>query len=177
MENNKSQIMIIDVNDRQRTLSRNTKLGHISYQTELNNYLILSVLTEEENYQPTYSKSFTYKRNSTQKGGFCDPLLQKLLSRNDLQQQLRQNCYLLEMPEQIEKLTQHIEDIKQRQQLQNILWKHRKLFDLRQPPIIKVTVHHAIETGTNSLSYTPPYRISYKDEQIQREEIDKLLRQ
>ncbi|CAF3576174.1 unnamed protein product [Rotaria socialis] len=81
------------------------------------------------------------------------------------------------MPEQIEKLTQHIEDIKQRQQLQNILWKHRKLFDLRQPPIIKVTVHHAIETGTNSLSYTPPYRISYKDEQIQREEIDKLLRQ
>ncbi|CAF3576155.1 unnamed protein product [Rotaria socialis] len=75
MENNKSQIMIIDVNDRQRTLSRNTKLGHISYQTELNNYLILSVLTEEENYQPTYSKSFTYKRNSTQKGGFCDPLL------------------------------------------------------------------------------------------------------
>ncbi|CAM4974444.1 unnamed protein product [Rotaria socialis] len=148
MENNTSQIMIINVNDRQRTLSKNTKLGHISYQTELNNYCILPVLSEDENYQPTYSKSFNYKRNNTRKSGSCDPLFrekrkvrfadftcgkehdeaqqhrcyvcqEQFLSRNDLQQHLCQKCYPLEMREQIEKLTQHIEDIKPQQQLYN----------------------------------------------------------
>ncbi|CAF4547918.1 unnamed protein product, partial [Rotaria magnacalcarata] len=76
MENNTSQIMIINANDRQRTLSKNTKLGHISYQTELNNYCILPILSEDDNYQPTYSKSFNYKRNknNTRKSGSCDPL-------------------------------------------------------------------------------------------------------
>ncbi|CAF2220347.1 unnamed protein product, partial [Rotaria magnacalcarata] len=148
MENNTSQIMIINVNDRQRTLSKNTKLGHISYQTELNNYCILPVLSEDENYQPTYSKSFNYKRNNTRKSGSCNPLFrgkrkvrftdftcrkehdeaqqhrcyvcqEQFLSRNDLQQHLCQKCYPLEMREQIEKLTQHIEDIKPQQQLYN----------------------------------------------------------
>ena len=39
--NNTSQIMIINANDRQRTFSKNTKLGYVSYQAESNNYLIL----------------------------------------------------------------------------------------------------------------------------------------
>ncbi|CAM4916569.1 unnamed protein product [Rotaria socialis] len=48
---------------------------------------------------------------------------------------------------------------------------------LRQPSIIKATIHHAIETGAHPPIYTSPYRVSYKDEQIQREEIEKLLKQ
>ncbi|CAF4558676.1 unnamed protein product, partial [Rotaria socialis] len=105
-------------------------------------------LSEDENYQPTYSKSFNYKRNNTRKSGSCDPLFrekrkvrfadftcgkehdeaqqhrcyvcqEQFLSRNDLQQHLCQKCYPLEMREQIEKLTQHIEDIKPQQQLYN----------------------------------------------------------
>ncbi|CAF4535381.1 unnamed protein product, partial [Rotaria magnacalcarata] len=102
---------------------------------------------------------------------------EQFLSRNDLQQHLRQKCYPSEMREQIEKLTQHIEDMKQRKELQNILWKHGKLFDIRQPSTIKATVHHAIETGIHPPTYTSPYRVSYKDEQMQRDEIDKLLKQ
>ncbi|CAF3826812.1 unnamed protein product, partial [Rotaria sp. Silwood1] len=121
LEDNRSQIMIMNANDRQKTLSKNTPLGYISYQSK--------------------------------------------------------KCYPSEMREQIGKLTQHIENTKQRQQLQQILWKHGKLFDLRQPSIIKATVHHAIETGTHPPIYTSPYRVSYKDEQIQREEIDRLLKQ
>ena len=204
--NNRSQIMIINANDRQRTLSKNTKLGYISYQVESNNYLILPMLSEEENYQSTHHKSFMHKRNNTQNSGFCNMLpgeksrvrfmdltcadecreeeqhqcyvcKKQFLSGNDLQQHLRQNCYPLEMREQIEKLTQHIQDLKQRQQLQHILWKYGKLFDLRQPSIIKATVRHAIETGTHPPVYTPPYRVSYRDEPIQREEINKLLEQ
>ncbi|CAF4798664.1 unnamed protein product, partial [Rotaria sp. Silwood2] len=192
VENNTSQIMIINANDHQRTLSKNTKLGYISYQSELNSYLILPVLSEEDNHQTTQSKSFVYKRNNTRKSGSCDLLSQwkrkvqvtdftcgaeryeeqhqcyvcqeQFLSRNDLQQHLRQKCYPLEMREQIDKLTQHIEDTKQRQQVQHILWQHGKLFDFRQPSIIKATVHHAIETGHHPPVHTPPYRVSYKDE-------------
>ncbi|CAF4587035.1 unnamed protein product, partial [Rotaria sp. Silwood2] len=205
VENNTSQIMIINANDHQRTLSKNTKLGYISYQSELNSYLILPVLSEEDNHQTTQSKSFVYKRNNTRKSGSCDLLSQwkrkvqvtdftcgaeryeeqhqcyvcqeQFLSRNDLQQHLRQKCYPLEMREQIDKLTQHIEDTKQWQQVQHILWQHGKLFDFRQPSIIKATVHHAIETGHHPPVHTPPYRVSYKDEQVQREEINKLLKQ
>ncbi|CAF4686011.1 unnamed protein product, partial [Rotaria sp. Silwood1] len=206
IDNNKSKLMIINANNRQRTLSKNTKLGYISYQSELNNYLILPVLSEEDNYQTTHSKSFIYKRDNTRKSGSwdlsprgkrkvqltdftcgkkcheeeqhqCYVCQEQFLSRNDLQQHLRRKCYPLEMREQIGKLTQHIEDSKQRQQLQNVLWKHGKLFDLRQPSIIKATVHHAIETGAHPPVYTSPYRVSYKNEQTQREEIDKLLKQ
>ncbi|CAF4588329.1 unnamed protein product [Rotaria magnacalcarata] len=106
----------------------------------------------------------------------CYVCQEQFLSRNDLQQHLRQKCYPSEIRTQIEQLTRHIEDAEQREQLQQILWKHGKLFDLRQPSIIKATIHHAIETGTHPPIYTSPYRVSYKDEQIQREEIDKLLK-
>ena len=204
--NNRSQIMVINANDRQRTLSQNTKLGYISYQVEWYNYLILPMLSEEENYQSTHRKSLMHKRNNTRKSGFCNMspgeksrvrfmdltcgeerpkeeqhqcyvCKEQFLSGNDLQQHLRQNCYPLEMRKQIEKLTQHIQDSKQRQQLQHILWKYGKLFDLRQPSIIKATVRHAIETGTHLPVYTSPYRVSYRDERVQREEIKKLLEQ
>ena len=191
--------MIINANDRQRTLSKNTKLGYISYQAESNNYLILPMLSEEGNYQPAHRTPFMRNRNNTRKSDFCDMPPEgerrvqimdftcrkerrneeqhqcyvgeeQFLSGNDLQQHLCQKCYPPVMREQIVKLTQHIEDPKRRQRLQHILWKHGKLFDRRQPSIIKATVLHAIETGTHPSVYTPPYRVSYRDEQIQRDE-------
>ncbi|CAF4622627.1 unnamed protein product, partial [Didymodactylos carnosus] len=88
----------------------------------------------------------------------------KFLSSNDLQKHLRQQCFPSEIREQIEKLTLHIENPKQRQQVQQILWRHGQLFDLRLPSIIKTTVRHAIETGNHPPVYTPAYRVSYKDE-------------
>lgn len=206
VENNRSQIMIMNANDRQRTLSKNTQLGYITYQAEPENYLILPVLQQTENYRLTHPKPFIYRRNHTQKRDSCDTLsrekrkvesidltcgtecqeeeqhrcyvcYEQFLSRNDLQQHLRQKCYPPEIRKQIEKLTQHIKDSNQRQQLQNVLWKHGKLFDLRQPSVIKATIRHAIETGSHPPIFTPPYRVSYKDEEIQRQEIDKLLKQ
>ncbi|CAF4223468.1 unnamed protein product [Rotaria magnacalcarata] len=115
--------------------------------------------------------------NSNEQQHQCYVCQERFLSRNDLQHHLRQKCYPSDMREQVEQLTQHIRDDKRRQKLQQILWKHGKLFDVRRPSIIKATVHHAIETGTHPPTYTSPYRVSYKDEQIQRDEIDKLLKQ
>ncbi|CAF3386340.1 unnamed protein product [Rotaria socialis] len=207
LEDNSSQVMIINATDRQKTLSKNTHLGYASYQSEQNNYLILPVLSKKMNSPSLHSKSTIYRRSKTFGGRSwipstyekrkvlstdltcrminnsngqqyqCYVCQERFLSRNDLQHHLRQKCYPADMREQIEQLTQHIKDDKRQQKLQQILWKHGKLFDLRRPSIIKATVHHAIETGTHPSTYTSPYRVSYKDEQIQRDEIDKLLKQ
>ena len=107
----------------------------------------------------------------------CYVCHKRYLSRNDLQQHLREKCYPEDIREQIDKLTSHIQDTTRRQQIQNILWKYGKLFDLRKPSIIKATVRHAIETGNHPPAHTPPYRVSYKDEETQRKEIEKLLEQ
>ncbi|CAF4004061.1 unnamed protein product [Rotaria sp. Silwood1] len=205
-KDNSSYVMIMNANDRQKTLSKNTTLGYISHQSEVSNYLILPVLLGKHGDGSAFPTTSSYRRNKSlvdrswvpptndkrkvqsmdltcrmdhqnEQQPECYVCHEQFISRNDLQQHLRQKCYPPEMREQIGKLTQHIEDNKQRQQLQQILWKNGKLFDLRQPSIIKATVHHAIETGTHPPIYTPPYRVSYKDEQIQREEIDKLRKQ
>ncbi|CAF1382798.1 unnamed protein product [Didymodactylos carnosus] len=107
----------------------------------------------------------------------CYVCQETFLSSNDLQKHLRQQCFPPDIREQIQRLTRHIENPKQRQQVQQILWRHGQLFDLRQPSIIKITVRHAIETRNHPPVYTPAYRVSYKDEQIQRDEINKLLKQ
>ncbi|CAF3127116.1 unnamed protein product [Rotaria sp. Silwood2] len=101
LNNNKSQFMIMNTNDRQKTLSKHTLLGSISYQSDVKNHFILPILPEKRIDRLTISRTNVYR----------------------------------------------------------------------------TTVHHAIETGTHSPIYTSPYRVSYKDEQIQREEIDKLLKQ
>lgn len=205
LEDNRSHVMIINANDRQKTLSKNTHLGYVSYESELSNYFVLPIRTQERydrsihprishqrdqtfvgrswvpsahSKRKVQSKDFTCRTiNRDDQQPQCYVCSEQFLSRNDLQQHLRQKCYPSEMRQQIEQLTQHMEDEKQRQQLQQILWKHGKLFDLSRPSIIKATVQHAIETGTHPPIYTSPYRVSYKDEQIQRDEIDKLLKQ
>ena len=206
VRDSKSQIMIINASNRQQTLPKNTKLGHIWNASDQENYLILPVISNKTNHLPIRAHSTEYERNHPSADGPCNQSGQgkkkvrfadlthnelceqeqqhscyvcqeRFLTRNDLQQHLRQQCYPQDIREKIEKLTSHIEYPNQRQRLQHILWKHGKLFDLRQPSTIKATVRHAIETGTHSPVFTPPYRVSYKDEHIQREEIDKLLKQ
>ncbi|CAF3957120.1 unnamed protein product [Rotaria sordida] len=203
--NNKSRLTIINANDRQRTLSKNTKLGYVSHQPPVNKHLTLPVLSTKGVYGQTHPKPFIHKRNdsiagrscalptrNTRKVQFMDSTCriehydeqhqcyvcqEQFLTRSDLQQHLRQECYPQNIRDQIEQLTSHIKDLNHKQQLQQILWKHGKLFDLHQPSIIKATAQNAIETGNHPPIYTPPYRVSYKDEQIQRDEINKLLKQ
>lgn len=205
MENNRSQVLIMNADNRERTLQRNIKLGHASSPSESNAYSILPVSKHKELYHQNRSRTFTnsrnkityrscattlqYPRKSHTEGFSCHITNQteqpfqcyvcgnKFLSRNDLQHHLREQCYPEDIRQQIDLLTQHVTDPKQRQCLQNVLWKHGKLFDLRQPSIIKATIRHAIDTGNHPPIHTSPYRVSYRDEQIQREEIDKLLKQ
>ncbi|CAF4803070.1 unnamed protein product, partial [Rotaria socialis] len=54
LEDNRSYVMIINANDRQKTLSKNTHLGYISYQSEQNNYPILPVISQKRKGPPLH---------------------------------------------------------------------------------------------------------------------------
>ena len=206
IRSNKSQVMIINANDRPRKLSKNTKLGNITVQPQGYSCLILPTTPVEQAHRFGNDNPKQHQRNETRAVCSCTRFPRKkgkvrfshfacgksererhdhqcyvcgepFLSRNDLYRHLREKCYPKEMRDQIDKLTEHIEEPNQRQRLQTILWKHGKLFDLRQPSVVDDMVREAIETGTHPPIHTPPYRVSYKDEQVQRDEIDKLLRQ
>ena len=205
IERNQSQLMIMNMNNYHRTLSKHTCLGFVSNETTNTNYLILPVLTNKISHKRKPNRLNELKRNDTSYRS-CRPISryhrvvepkdytcgmntknsedyecyvchERHLTRNDLQKHLREKCYPNDVREQIDKLTSHIGNANHRQRIQDVLWRHGKLFDLRIPSIIKATVKHAIETGNHPPVHTPPYRVSYKDEQLQRQEIDKLLKQ
>ncbi|CAF1308488.1 unnamed protein product [Rotaria sordida] len=95
---------------------------------------------------------------------------------NELFKHLRNKCYPEEIRQQINKLTEHISDDKQREQILKILWKYGKLFDIRRPSKIDIVLKNAIDTGTHRPVHTPPYRKSNKDQETLRKETDKLLK-
>ena len=205
IKDNESRIMIMNTNNCHRTLSKHTRLGLVSNEGMNTNYLTLPVLTTNTSQKRMSNRLIDLKRNDTsdrscrsksqyqrvvQRRDYacgmnakdsedyeCYVCHERHLTRNDLQKHLREKCYSNDIREQIDKLTSHTQNPNQRQRLENILWKYGKLFDLRAPSIIKATVQHAIETGNHPTVHTPPYRVSYKDEQIQRQEIEKLLKQ
>ncbi|CAF1594710.1 unnamed protein product, partial [Didymodactylos carnosus] len=184
-----THILIVNASDRQHTLSRNTKLGSISHNSTST---ICLTLDRRRNVFRSWSPPH-HERNGHRSCGVvrdisCTPLNnqhnhqcyvcnQKFLSGNDLYIHLRQSCYPEDMRDQIEQLTDHIENPMEKQQIQAILWKYGKLFDGRQPSVIKTTYQHAIDTGNHRPVYTPPYRQSQKDQEILIQETNKLLKQ
>ena len=211
IDSSESKLLIINASANRRTLSRNTKLGNVSYQSTSVIYLTLPTMTNKRTIQSTEWSCGTFSRpggrntrvpshrscahlddrrrmdaNSTSHRTEnrsedaeheCYVCREKFLSGNDLRQHLQEKCFPSELREQIQQMTKHLEDRDQRQQIERILWKYGKLFDLRQPSKIKSIIRHAIETGENAPTFTPPYRVSYRDEQVQRDEINKLLKQ
>ena len=205
IDDNESRIMIMNTNNYHRTLSKHTRLGFVSNEGMNANHLTLPVLTNNISQQRKSNQFSDLKRNDpsgrscrsmsrhervVQRKDYacgmnvkdseeheCYAYRERHLTRNDLQKHLREKCYPNDIREQIAKLTSRVQNPNQRQRLENILWKYGKLFDLRVPSIIKSTVQHAIETGNHSPVHTAPYRVSYKDEQVQRQEIEKLLKQ
>lgn len=210
IDDNKSKLVIINASANRRTLSRNTKLGNISYQSTSVICLTLpTMINKRTNRSAEWSwdastnadernmrarspssctrlngrrtdndSSFHYTENrGVSVEHECYVCREKFLSGNDLRQHLQDKCFPSEMREQIQQMTKHLEDRNQRRQVEEILWKYGKLFDLRQPSKIKSIIRYAIETGDNAPTFTPPYRVSYRDEQAQRDEINKLLKQ
>ena len=171
VNNSQTHLTIINITNHPFTLPPNTCLGTASSSS-----LICATTSP---YQPQStrfrpSKTRHYSSNSSHK---CYVSHQKFLSQNNLFHHPRVQCYPPELRHQIETLTQHIDPTLHRKKIQDVLWKYRKLFDLRQPSKIDFTLDHVINTGQHRPIYTPSYRCSPQDHQTISEEIDKLLKQ
>ena len=193
IQNGKIRISIINAANRQQTLSEGTQLGvatQILSSTSVTispNYLRERIPkgkactklipqgkgantikeVESRSTQASTSHGEQYK---------CRECQQHFATGNGLFKHLRDKCYPKEIREQINKLTTHIDDDKQQEQLSKILWKYGKLFDISKPSKIDMVLKNAIDTGTHRPIHTPPYRKSNKDQETLRKETDKLLK-
>ncbi|CAF1317352.1 unnamed protein product, partial [Rotaria sp. Silwood1] len=169
--NSQTHLTIINTTNHPYILPSNTCLGTVSSS------LLICATTSPYQSQSTQFRSAKIRHYSLNSLHKCYVCHQKFLSQNNLFHHLRVQCYPQELRHQIETLTQHIDSASHRKKIQDVLWKYGKLFDLRQPSKINITVDHVIDTGQHRPIYTPPYRRSPQDHQTITAETDKLLKQ
>ncbi|CAF1339298.1 unnamed protein product, partial [Rotaria sp. Silwood1] len=193
IENRRIKISIINATNRQQTLSEGTKLGIVTQLSSTigvtipSNYFIKRIPEGKACKELIPEGKGANKSNklncnniptipSHGKQHQCRKCYQHFDTGNELFKHLRNQCYPEEIRLQINKLTEHISDDKQREQILKILWKYGKLFDLSEPSKIDIILKNAIDTGTHRPVHTPPYRKSNKDQETLRKETDKLLK-
>ncbi|CAF1477994.1 unnamed protein product [Rotaria sp. Silwood1] len=193
IENRRIKISIINATNRQQTLSEGTKLGIVTQLSSTigvtipSNYLIERIPEGKACKELIPEGKGANKSNklncnniptiaSHGKQRQCRKCYQHFDTSNELFKHLRNQCYPDEIRQQINKLTEHISDDKQREQILKILWKYGKLFDISEPSKIDIILKNAIDTGTHRPVHTPPYRKSNKDQETLRKETDKLLK-
>jgi hypothetical protein len=146
---NRSQVVLHNNTDRAFTLSRNTRLGTVSpYPVICGTSL------------PSTSDSTNLSPHAMHQCYVCH---QRFISNNDLYRHLREQRYPQELRENLDALTAHILDSSARTKIQNVLWRHAKLFDTSKPSKINITLENAIDTGTHRPVHTAPYRRSPTD--------------
>ncbi|CAF3026839.1 unnamed protein product [Rotaria sp. Silwood2] len=193
IENRTIKISIINATNRQQILSEGTKLGIVTQLSSTigvtipSNYLkeripegkVCKVLIPEgKGANKSKKLNFNNMPTTTSQGKQyqCRECYRNFNTGNELFKYLRNKCYSEEIRQQINKLTEHISDDKQRQQIFKILWKYGKLFDISESSKIDIILKKAINTGTHCPIHTPPYRKSNKDQETLRKETDKLLK-
>lgn len=149
------RISITNATNRQQTLSKGTKLGNttqisasISTTIPSNHFKeriprgkACTELNSRGKGANILNKSESMKKQTTisyQRNHQCQECHRYFNTGNDLFKHLRNECYLDEIREQINKLTMHISDDKHREQITKILWKYGKLFDTRKPSKIDI---------------------------------------
>ncbi|CAF3387421.1 unnamed protein product, partial [Rotaria socialis] len=154
-----AKVLLMNAHDRQKILSRNTRIGTISRETT---YSIFTT-TESSTAQNSFlHENFQRKdnSNSTKLSITCDLCNEYFLSGNDLQKHLRAKCYSDQIRKHILESTKHIDNEKHRLAIQDILWRNKILFD-PTPSIINIPSQSAIRTGDHPPIYSKQYSASY----------------
>ncbi|CAF4711506.1 unnamed protein product, partial [Rotaria socialis] len=112
--------------------------------------------------------------NSTKLNIICDLCNEHFLSGNDLQKHLRAQCYSDQIRKHILESTKHIENEKNRLEIQDILWRNKILFDPTSSTI-NIPSQSAIKTGDHPPIYSKQYSASYTDQDMKFQETQKLL--
>ena len=189
IHDNKAKVLMINAENRQQTLSKNTRIGTISRDATLSIYATTNQVETDfladsnwkcSSKSPQHSKktravSLT-KNNSNQSesDAYCHQCKEHFLSGNDLQKHLRTKCYSDQIRKQIFESTKHIDNPKHRLAIQDILWRNKILFD-PTPSVINVPPQSAIKTGDHPPVYSKQYSASNKDQEIKFQETQKLL--
>jgi transposase InsO family protein len=189
VHDNKTKVLLINVQNRQQTLSKNTRIGTITRDTT---FSIFTTTQNPNKHNPSsnehFSRSPRYSQNSgrravsnkkdnsngTTPNTCCHRCNEYFLSGNDLQKHLRERCYSEQIRQQIIESTTHIENPKHRVAIQDILWRNKILFD-PTPSIINIPSQSAIRTGDHPPIYSKQYSASNNDQQIKSQETQKLL--
>ncbi|CAF0897104.1 unnamed protein product [Adineta steineri] len=185
VNNHQTKVLLINAQNRQQTLSKNTRIGTISYDTT---FSICTTIHNLEPEPPTDHQSSRNTKNSgngaisydkdnsdqTIRNNCCDQCQEYFLSGNDLQKHLRAECYSDQIRKQIFEATAHIENSDHRLAIQDILWRNKILFD-PTPSIINIPSQSAIKTGDHPPVYSKQYPASNKDQEIKVQETQKLL--
>jgi transposase InsO family protein len=186
---NKTKVLLINAENRQQTLSKNTRIGTISRDITLSIYATSNQMETDsftngnrqcsskslQYLKQTRAVSFTKNNSSQSKSDtYCHQCKEYFLSGNDLQKHLRAQCYSNEIRKQIVESTKHIENPKHQLAIQDILWRNKILFD-PTPSIINIPSQSAIKTGDHPPVYSKQYTASNKDQEIKFQETQKLL--
>ncbi|CAF4146648.1 unnamed protein product, partial [Rotaria sordida] len=158
---NQAKVLLINAQNRQQTLSKNTRIGTISRDATYTIYATTQIPTKNNSilnerhqtstrhYNKLKSRAVLRKRdNSNQEklNIICHHCNEHFLSGNDLQKHLRAECYSEQIRKQIFESTKHIENPKHRLEIQDILWRNKILFD-PTPSIINIPPQSAIKTA------------------------------
>jgi len=171
MENNRTKVLLINAQNRQQTLSKNTRIGTISRNATFTIYTTIQASGKSSNKGAVSSKD---NSNQTKSDTYCHRCKEHFLSGNDLQKHLRAKCYSDQIRKQIFESTAHMENPKHRLAVQDILWRNKILFD-PTPSIINIPPQSAIRTGDHPPIYSKQYSASDKDQQVKFQETQKLL--
>ncbi|CAF1520646.1 unnamed protein product, partial [Rotaria sordida] len=186
---NHAKVLLINAQNRQQTLSKNTRIGTISRDATYTIYATTQIPTKNNSilnerhqtstrhYNKLKSRAVLRKRdNSNQEklNIICHHCNEHFLSGNDLQKHLRAECYSEQIRKQIFESTKHIENPKHRLEIQDILWRNKILFD-PTPSIINIPPQSAIKTADHPPIYSKQYPASSKDQEIKFQETQKLL--
>lgn len=189
---NRIKINIINATDKQQTLSERTRIGMATSISTLTSSIVprndarrripqgkacTTLISEGKvaSGNVGFNSIHDETTSSATRNQRCRECNEGFNTRNKLFEHLRSECYPQEVREQIDQLTIHINDDKQRERISKILWKYGQLFDTRTPSKIEIVLKNAIDTGTHRPIHTAPYRKSNKDQEILREETEKLL--
>ncbi|CAF1241976.1 unnamed protein product [Rotaria sordida] len=186
---NQAKVLLINAQNRQQTLSKNTRIGTISRDATYTIYATTQIPTKNNSilnehhqtstrhYNKLKSRAVLCKKdNSNQEklNIICHHCDEHFLSGNDLQKHLRGKCYSEQIRQQILESTKHIENPKHRLEIQDILWRNKILFD-PTPSIINIPPQSAIKTADHPPIYSKQYPASSKDQEIKFQETQKLL--
>ena len=93
---------------------------------------------------------------------------------NDLQKHLRAQCYSEQIRKVILESTAHIDNLKHRTEIQDVLWRNKILFD-PTPSVVNIPPQSAIRTGDHPPIYSKQYAASSHDQKLKADETQKLL--